>query len=224
MKVGVVVLAAGRGERLELGENKAFALLGGQTILARSARAFEEVEAVQEGILVVRQEEEERALACIASHRLIWRSVPGGPTRRDSALAGVRAVQADIVLIHDGARPFPSPHLIRRVIEAAVRTGAAAPVVLESELLHRRMNDRLGMLETNLSENERLVRAQTPQGFRRDLILRCLKASGSDVRDDATAVLRAGHPVEAVRGDAGNIKITVPEDLALAERLASAHC
>jgi len=159
----------------------------------------------------------------MGSCRLGWRTVVGGATRRDSALAGVLATTSDIILIHDGARPFASPDLIRRVIEGAMRTGAAAPVVLECDLLQRRVGDRLEVFEPHLTGEEQLVRVQTPQGFRRDLILQCLRASTADVRDDATTVLRAGYSVEAVAGDAANIKITVPEDLRLAERLAAAE-
>ena len=118
------------------------------------------------------------------------------------------------MLIHDGARPLVNVGLIDRVIDAAIRFGAAVPVVPEVDTLRYMEGDRLRPGSVDRSD---LVKIQTPQGFRTSLIRECLRGAGTALPDDAEALLLAGHPVHSVPGDSLNIKVTRAEDLAIAE-------
>lgn len=219
MTAAAVILAAGQGERLRAGENKVFALLAGEPVFLRAGKVFASMPEIQEIVFVVRPNEEGRMreLWGTGAERIRW--VPGGSTRRDSSLAGVRATSCDVVLIHDAARPFASAELIRRVLKAAQEKGAAIPVLPLVDLLHYTEGVCLLPTEREIPSEDSVVRAQTPQGFSRDRILACLETAGPGVRDDATAVMQRGHPVYVVSGDPCNIKLTHPEDLALAEAI-----
>lgn len=211
-----VILAAGRGVRFAAPGNKAFVELSGKPLLHWSAAAFVASGVVQELVVVARPGELGRAEEIISGMELPFRVVPGGERRQDSSLAGIRAAQGDYVLVHDAARPLVSPKLIRRVLEAAREHGAAVPVVPVRDTL--RYVDG-GLLTGQLVERAGLCVVQTPQGFRRDLILRALEdanSKGLPLTDDATALVVAGGRVAAVPGDIRNIKITYPEDLTLA--------
>jgi 2-C-methyl-D-erythritol 4-phosphate cytidylyltransferase len=216
MTVSAVILAAGCGERMRAKTRKAFLELAGQPLLGYSVEAFSHVPRVKEIIVVVHPGDLE-ALHSIAPHA---NAVVGGATRRDSSLAGIGAATGEIILIHDGCRPFASPALIDRVIDHAERHGAAVPVLPSAETLYR-----LGGAERHVEEvldRASIVRAQTPQGFRRSLLLRCLGAADPNVTDDASALIAQGEPVFTVEGEIANLKITYPEDLhwaaAFAER------
>jgi 2-C-methyl-D-erythritol 4-phosphate cytidylyltransferase len=223
MTTDLILLAAGRGDRLQSGENKVFAPLGDEPLIVRTAKAFACVPELQETILVVRPEDEVELRRRCGPRLPRSRWVHGGTTRRDSSLAGVRASTADWVLIHDAARPFPSHALIRRVMEAVKDHDAAIPVTPLTDLLHRTDGSRLLPLVSEIVGTGSLVRAQTPQGFRRELILACLEQAGPEIRDDASAVVHTGRPVVAVAGDPCNIKVTYPEDLLLARGLLVAE-
>ena len=142
-----------------------------------------------------------------------------GMSMAANKVAGVRAALGDIVLIHDGARPFPTKTLIHSVLAEAARAKAAIPALPITDLLHH-LEPR-STITTLPSLDIRLGRAQTPQGFHRDLILRCLEAAPPEIRDDASAILLAGKAVATVPGERTNIKITQPEDLPLAEAIAA---
>ncbi len=221
MKADVILLAAGRGDRLQSGENKIFAPLGDEPLILRTVKAFACVPEVEETILVVRPEDEAELRRRCGDRLSRCRWVQGGAARRDSSLAGVRASTAEWVLIHDAARPFPSLALIQRVLEAVKDRGAAIPVIPMADLLHRTRGSRLLPLDSEITGTGSLVRAQTPQGFRRELILACLEQAGPEIRDDASAVVQAARPVTVVAGEPGNIKVTYPEDLLLARGLAA---
>jgi 2-C-methyl-D-erythritol 4-phosphate cytidylyltransferase/2-C-methyl-D-erythritol 2,4-cyclodiphosphate synthase len=147
------------------------------------------------------------------------RVVPGGRRRQDSVAAGIRAASAEIVLVHDAARPFVSLGLVSRVVEGARRHGAAIPALPVVDALKRVDGDRI----TASAERAGLYRAQTPQAARRELLLAAAEAYAGgeeDIPDEADLLARHGVPVTIVPGDADNIKVTVPDDLALARRLA----
>jgi 2-C-methyl-D-erythritol 4-phosphate cytidylyltransferase len=219
MRVSAVILAAGRGERMGAERNKVLLSLGGQSVLARTVAAFSAVDAVSEIVLVVRPGEEAFAAAEIPDGGPRLRVIAGGLRRVDSASAGVRAAEGEIVLIHDGARPLVSRELIERVIDGTVRYGACVPVVSVSDTLRRR--SEAGDLLPEIVARDRLVGMQTPQGFRSALIRKALSAqeSHSAWPDDAAAVFALGIPVSCVEGDPLNLKLTTPADLRLAERL-----
>ena len=143
--------------------------------------------------------------------------VPGGATRSDSVRCGLDCVpsEAEIVLVHDGARPLAGDGVFRRVIEA-VRAGAdaAVPVIDLTDTIRRRGG--------GIVDRSDLLSVQTPQAFRAEA-LRAAHADGAEATDDATLVELAGGTVATVDGDSRNLKITAPHDLAMAEALLAAR-
>lgn len=200
---------------------KAFLDLGGQPLVLRAARAFEAAPSVEGIVVVVPESEVDRARALLGSVAGLLAVVPGGARRQDSVLEGLKQVPdgfAGVVLVHDAARPFVDTPLIESVIRAAVETGAALPVLALVDTVKRVENDRV--VET-LDRNV-LAAAQTPQGFRLDVLAAAYEAAFRDrvtVTDEAMAVERLGAPVRAVPGSPSNRKITTPEDLTWAEGL-----
>jgi 2-C-methyl-D-erythritol 4-phosphate cytidylyltransferase/2-C-methyl-D-erythritol 2,4-cyclodiphosphate synthase len=147
-------------------------------------------------------------------------AITGGERRQDSVMEGLKALSDDvsIVLVHDAARPFATPDLTERVIAAARAHGAAVPVIPVPDTVKRLDGDRVD--ET--VDRSGLGLAQTPQGFRRDIIeLAYRELAGVDVTDDAAAVERLGLPVAVVSGEPGNFKVTTPVDLQLASVVAN---
>jgi len=171
---------------------------------------------VQELIVVAQPTMEPQVVALLEALDFPVRVVPGGKRRRDSALAGVEEAKSEYVLIHDAARPLVPPELIRRVLLAAEEHGAAVPVIPVVDTLRYVEN---GFLSGKSVSRASLFAMQTPQAFRRDLLLSALREADEELPDDAEALLRRGIPVAAVPGDPENLKITYPEDLLLLARL-----
>ena len=150
--------------------------------------------------------------------------VPGGAERQESVFQGLRAAPpAELVAVHDGARPLISSSLIARCVEAAREHGAAAPALPVVDTL-KRLDAEGRMRET--VDRRSLVAIQTPQVFRRELLLEAHEAAARDRftgTDDASLVERLGHPVFPVPSDLRNLKITTPEDLSLAEALLAGN-
>jgi len=219
MMPSAVVLAAGAGSRFGGGENKVWTTLAGRPVLARALEAFAQCREVEEIVLVARKGEEARAASVACGLPQSVHVVVGGERRQDSALAGVAAARGEYVLVHDGARPLVTPDLVRRVLAAAQAHGAAVPAVPVSDTVRYA---RDGFLAPTVVERAGLVAVQTPQGFRRELLLAAYAAAEGRVHelpDDAAAVLLLGYPVAVVPGDPRNVKLTRPEDLDLAARL-----
>lgn len=221
MEASGIVLAAGAGTRF--GGEKVWATLGGRPVLFHALAALGQTPGVGELVLVLRPGEEGRAAKLERELPLPLQVVRGGARRMDSARAGLGAAAGAVVLVHDGARPLVTPELVLRVLEAARRHGAAVPVVpipdtaryMEGEFLRPTAVERAG-----------LVAVQTPQGFRRELLLAGYAEAarrGVDLPDDAAAVLLLGHPVAAVPGDPWNLKVTWPADLRVAELALAAR-
>jgi 2-C-methyl-D-erythritol 4-phosphate cytidylyltransferase len=216
-----ILVAAGRGERmgLDAARPKAFLALGGEPMLLRAARAFEAAASVDAVVAVVPAGELETARAMLAGLGKLRGVVPGGARRQDSVLEGMKQAPdgfAGIVLVHDAARPFADPALIDAVAAAARQHGAALPVLGVVDTLKRVCEGRV--VET-LDRSE-LAAAQTPQGFRFELLARAYEAAFRErwtLTDETTAVERLGHVVACVPGSARNRKLTTPEDLAWAE-------
>ncbi|MEO7118674.1 MAG: 2-C-methyl-D-erythritol 2,4-cyclodiphosphate synthase, partial [Candidatus Limnocylindrales bacterium] len=146
--------------------------------------------------------------------------VPGGARRQDSVAAGVQHCDAEVVLVHDGARPFPSVELVDAVAEAARVHGAAIPVLAVVDSLKR--IEPSGDAAT--AERDGLFRAQTPQGARRETLVRAFAALDGSARDfgDEASILEAhGIGVVTVPGEPTNLKVTEPGDLALARAVAT---
>lgn len=148
--------------------------------------------------------------------------VPGGPRRQDSVALGLTRSRADIVLVHDAARPLVSEALINRVVEGVRLHGAVIPTLPVVDALKH--VDEAGMI-TATAERAGLFRAQTPQGARREILLAAARThagSTDDIKDEAELLARDGIQVATVPGEGTNIKVTLPEDLTLARRLAHA--
>jgi 2-C-methyl-D-erythritol 4-phosphate cytidylyltransferase len=211
----VLIVAAGEGRRF--GSPKQFALLRGRSVLDRSLGVFESHPLVAEIILVLPDETLGRAYT--AQYRKISAVVRGGARRQDSVEEGFRRVdprRTDIVLVHDGARPLVTPALIRRVIRAAEKSGAAIPALPLSDTV----KDVAGGRVLRTLDRTRLVGVQTPQGFATAVLGQALERARADHfvgPDDAALVEHLGHTVTVVDGDATNIKITTLLDLTLAE-------
>ena len=211
-----MILAAGRGVRFGAAVNKAFVELSGKPLLRWSVEAFLAAGVVQELVVVVGPGEGGKVEGVLSDVRIPYKVVLGGERRQDSSFSGAQAAQGEYVLVHDAARPLVAPELIRRVFDATLKHGAAVPVVPVRDTLRYVES---GFLSGELVDREGLYAVQTPQGFRRDLLLWALESAnerGLSLTDDATALLVVGKRVATVPGDVRNIKITYPEDLKVA--------
>ncbi len=193
------------------GVNKIHLDLAGHPLFAWSLCAFDASDRVDE-LVIVCQPTDRSSLERIAAKaiRKRIRFVDGGQRRQDSSLAGVRAAQGEIVLVHDAARPFPSLQLIDRIIDAVEVHGAAVPGLPVVDTI--RYQDKAGMLLSGDVCRDRLLRMQTPQGFVRSHLLSAL-SDGETATDDAGLFLASGRPVAVVDGEETNLKITAPSDL-----------
>jgi 2-C-methyl-D-erythritol 4-phosphate cytidylyltransferase len=219
---GLVLVAAGSSTRFGGTLSKVLRRLAGTPVILRSLAPF--LAAVEDLFVVVAARREDVP----AVRSLLPRAtvVEGGAERQESVWRGLEAVPptVQVALVHDAARPLVSAALVRRVLEAARRDGAAVPVVPVQDTLHR-VAGPLGADGARVLEGvdrELLVAAQTPQAAHADLLRRALaaaRAAGSSETDEVGALRRAGVPVTAVEGERWNLKITTPEDLELAERL-----
>ena len=221
MRVAALVLAAGRGERFGAGQPKAFIPLAGQPLVVHAIEALAACAAIDVIVPVLPAAEIDRLVAWhwspIAAGKVVA-PVAGGAERQDSMRAGLTALRADVelVAIHDAARPLVRPRDVARVVAAAARSGAALLAVPVRDTLKRVRDGRV--VET--PPREGLWAAQTPQVFRAALLHEALAKARADAfqgTDDAQLVERLGVPVEIVEGDASNLKITWPADLAWAE-------
>lgn len=215
MAVGVIVAAGGRGARLGASSPKQLLDLGGRPLLARSVSVFDAHPRVSEIVVVLPAEHVAAGESLVGPMRCRARFVAGGARRQDSVRRGLDALSRDldIVLVHDAARPFADRALVDRVIAAAETAGAAVPAIPARDTVKRVNRDDQVVRET--IAREEIWLAQTPQGFRRDVLARAI-AAGSEIAaatDEATLVERAGHAVRVVAGDERNVKITTADDL-----------
>jgi 2-C-methyl-D-erythritol 4-phosphate cytidylyltransferase / 2-C-methyl-D-erythritol 2,4-cyclodiphosphate synthase len=217
-----IIAAAGFGTRMQLDRPKQFHLLGGIPILARTAGVFAAHPRIDRIVVVVPEDHLPESRQMFARHGLDLTNIEliaGGRRRQDSVQAGLAALDAgvDLVLVHDGARPLVSAAVIDRCLDAARRDGAAIAAVPVNDTLKRGDDD--GWVAATVSRAS-LWQAQTPQAARRDLLEQAFRENGeTDVTDEASLLERAAIPVRLIAGEAGNLKITHPEDLALAESL-----
>lgn len=224
-QVAVVIVAGGRGVRLGGAVPKQLLEIGGMTILQRSVRAFDRHPAVREIVVVLPAEYAGDGARLVGPTRRPCVCVTGGARRQDSVRAGWQAVSADaeIVLVHDAARPFVSAAVIDRVIAAAAADGAAIAAVAVSDTVKRvrAEGERRVIVET--VPREEVWLAQTPQGFRRAVFERAVAdaAAAIEATDEARLVELAGGRVAVVEGEAVNVKITTADDLAQARRDAT---
>ncbi len=214
---GAVVVAAGSGTRFGSDVPKQFLPLAGVPLIEWSLSMLSTIEGIEELVAVLP--------AGYGKGENDWKPPPGvrvvqgGARRQDSVLAGLQALEgADMVLIHDGARPFPSRECVLSVMAMASRTGAAIPV-LPIRSTVKRTGPRDTVSETVPRDDLRL--SQTPQGFRLTALLDALEKAG-EVTDECSAMEEAGHTVHMVPGESLNMKITDPGDWAIASLIADA--
>ena len=215
-----VVPAAGRSSRM--GEDKVLLPLGDVPVLLRTLRALEECPYIHEIIVVTREDllVPVSQMCKDAALSKVRKVVVGGETRTASVLAGLREVdpQAELIAIHDGARPLVTEEIISEAILKAARCGAAAPAVPVKDTIKRAVD---GIVESTPNREE-LYAVQTPQVFEHGLILGALEKAetdGAELTDDCSAVERLGMKVALTVGSYENIKLTTPSDLAAAEAI-----
>lgn len=222
--ISAIILAGGKGKRMGSAISKQFIDIKGKPIIYYTLKKFSENKKI-DNIIVVLPEDEVKYFKenILKKYELrINKIVIGGKERQDSvynALKSLKNSSTDIVLIHDGARPFISERIINEGIKFAEIYGAAAPGVMPKDTIKVK-NEKNFSVDTPNRAN--LVSIQTPQVFKFDEILEChekIRYNGKMVTDDTMVVEKYGYSVYLYDGEYTNIKVTTPEDLILAERL-----
>jgi 2-C-methyl-D-erythritol 4-phosphate cytidylyltransferase / 2-C-methyl-D-erythritol 2,4-cyclodiphosphate synthase len=219
MHVTALIAAGGRGVRLGADRPKQFLEIGGRSILETSVAALAASERISEIVVALPPEH-------LVDAGKGWRSIPtpitfvaGGARRQDSVANAFAqsAPHADVILIHDAARPFVTTAMIARTIDAALAHGAAIAAIPARDTVKQAAAasaDGSHPIRATIPRDSVFL-AQTPQAFRRDVLARALQEGQAiDATDEAMLVERLGLPVHVVEGDPRNIKITTPEDLA----------
>jgi 2-C-methyl-D-erythritol 4-phosphate cytidylyltransferase/2-C-methyl-D-erythritol 2,4-cyclodiphosphate synthase len=225
MHVTVIVAAGGAGRRLGAAKPKQLIDIGGGSMLKHSVEAFASHPRISDIVIVLPAGQTSFGLVTSMDPSAMppIRVVAGGERRQDSVANGFDAVsaQTDVVLIHDAARPFVTPDLIDRTIDAAAKHGAAIAALQSRDTVKR--VDADGVI-TGTIPRESIYLAQTPQGFRREVLAKAVAAGrgGIDATDEAALAEHAGYTVHVVDGDPGNVKITTEEDLAAARARTAA--
>ena len=215
-RVGVVIAAAGQSSRMQ-GADKLFVAVAGKPLLAHCVGPFQKSPNVDRIVLVLREDlvEQWRRRAGEQGWDKVTAVVAGGSRRQESVLAGLQALgSCDWVLVHDGARPCVSEEIIGRGLEAARETGAAIAAVPAKDTIKA---VGPGEVVTATPPRKSLWIVQTPQVFRYDIISKAYQNHDREVTDDASLVEQAGYQVRVFMGAYTNIKVTTPEDIAVAE-------
>lgn len=232
MKVTVIIPAAGLGTRMappgKKGvPSKQFFEISGTPIVIHTLRVFARNRQISQIVVALRKNEMERFSRQLEKEKLSSRVeiVEGGEHRQESvanALAKLKAAPDDIVLVHDAVRPFVDDEIISNVVQEVERHGAAIAGLPAVDTIKQVERAAEGAIITSTIPRERIVQAQTPQGFRYELIKRAFDGAAADGftgTDEASLVERLGESVWVVMGSARNIKITTPSDMELAEFL-----
>lgn len=218
-RCGAVIVAAGSASRMG-GIDKVMAALGGEPMIARTVRAFQQCGAIADIVIVTRPDLIRPISALCARMDKVRMVVVGGQSRQESVALGLNALPKGVELaaVHDGARPLITDAVIDRTVRAANSYGAAAPAVPVKDTI----KVVRGGLVTDTPDRASLQAVQTPQVFDFDLLRGALKKASEDaaaVTDDCSAVERLGMAVKIVEGDERNLKVTTPMDLKIAEML-----
>ena len=219
--VTAIFPAAGASRRMGGGVNKNFMELMNVPILIRTLKTFSKVERVNFLIVVVAEHEVETVKELLRgiSELKPWQVTIGGSERQHSITNGLKLLpdDAEIILVHDAARPLVSVRTINDVIDAAERFGGAIAAVPSKDTIN--VIDSEGFVKATPPRAE-LVNVQTPQGFRREILLRAYDKAAEENflgTDDSSLVERLGIKIKIVAGNYENIKITTPEDIHIAE-------
>lgn len=217
-----VVLAAGTGKRMDIGENKQFLGLMDTPLIIHTLTVFEEDRWCKAIILVAQPIEQERMRSLISCYTFATSItiIAGGKERQDSAYNGLLTLSLlhpanhSLVFIHDGARPFVKEEHLHQLAKVVTKKRAALLAVPVTDTIKERNGEQLKTIDRST-----LWAAQTPQGFHFDLIWEAHHKAREAVytgTDDVSLVERLGYPVEIVEGSYSNIKLTTPEDIARA--------
>jgi 2-C-methyl-D-erythritol 4-phosphate cytidylyltransferase / 2-C-methyl-D-erythritol 2,4-cyclodiphosphate synthase len=230
MHVAAIVPAAGRGLRFGASQPKQFLSIGGRTVLERSVGALLAHPMISEVVIALPADLIDGLPPSLQNASKPLCVVAGGSRRQDSVANAFRALAAgvEIVVVHDAARPFVSAPVIDRTIAAAADAGAAVAAVRARDTIKQARVDAAGRSASDhvtvgaTLERQSIFLAQTPQAFRREVLREALAAApgGMDATDEAALVERTGGTVRLVEGEQVNIKITMPEDLPIAEAIA----
>jgi len=219
MRFSALIVAAGRGQRMGAGQNKLLLPLADEPVLSHTLRLFDDIPGVGEIILVIAKADEPQLLPIVRQRgtKCPLRLVYGGAERMDSVWQGLQVVTCPYVLVHDGARPLTPRRLILSLLERLQDADAVIPAIPVKDTV--KQVDEQGFV-VHTPAREHLRAAQTPQAFRTQVlreVYRRAMASGGRFTDDASVMEWAGYPVAVVPGDEENIKLTVPQDMILAE-------
>jgi 2-C-methyl-D-erythritol 4-phosphate cytidylyltransferase len=218
--VCAIIVAAGRSERMA-GVDKLFSELMGRPLLAWTLAAFKNCDAVDDIVVVTAAERTDRVWELAREWRFdskVAAVIAGGATRQASVRAGLEAADgAEVVVVHDGARPLVTTDIIERGIALARDRGAALCAVPVRDTV-KIVEGNLPIVRSTLAR-ETVWLAQTPQCFDRELLLEAHRAAEATATDDAALVEALGRPVAVYEGATTNLKVTTPEDLVLAETL-----
>lgn len=215
-----IIVAAGSGSRMKSSKNKLLLPLGGKTVIERTVKTFEELPQIGEIIVVCREEELETMSSLLPGEKITF--AIGGKTRQESVRNAVETIDPDdceTILIHDGARPLVTKEEILDTLEEAKRTGAAATGVFVKDTI-KVINDDYVISDT--PDRTKLVAIHTPQIFNLKLYLKAMEKAEmqkKDFTDDCKLLENIGVPVSVVIGEYGNIKITTPEDIPMAQAI-----
>ena len=216
---GAVIVAAGTASRMG-GIDKVMAPLGGEPMISRTVRAFQDCDAISEIVIVTREDLILPITGLCKTMDKVTAVVAGGKTRQESVNLGLNALSDKVKLaaVHDGARPLVSWQLIDRVVRAANTYGAAAPAVPVKDTI----KVVEGRIVKSTPDRASLYAVQTPQVFDFDILRGALAKANADnakLTDDCSAVERLGKEVYLATGSRENIKITTPLDLLIAEAI-----
>jgi len=220
-KTAAIILAGGNGSRMGGNNVKQNLIIMGESVLMRSALAFDECPYIDSVIAVVRKEDVEDSQRMLSGRiKKLKAVVAGGGCRAESAVIGFSAIEKDVELIaiHDAARCLITPNMISKVVKKAMVTGAATAASSITDTVKRISDGRIVCTENRLE----LVSAQTPQVFDRSLYERALdsfRGNLEDITDDNMLLEAIGAPISIVDTGKENIKITTPEDFDYAEYL-----
>ena len=230
--VTAIFPAAGKGKRMQAGMNKVLVELEGMPILVRTLARFSRCQAVDRLVVVVAAHEVDFVTDMLTgADREFglkpWQVTAGGSERQYSVWNGIQAVEGaaeeDIILVHDAARPLVSEKTILETIRVAEAKGAAIAAVPAKNTI-KLCNAAGEVVET--PDRSRLWEVQTPQGFRRDILVRANQQAMAESflgTDDASLVERLGQKVFIVESDYRNIKLTTPEDMVIAKAFLAAE-
>ncbi len=221
MSIAAVIVAAGRGHRAGDGLPKQYRNVGDRSVLARTLEIFDTHPAINRCVVVIHCDDDAHYRAAVPFWESMEPPVPGGDTRQQSVLNGLSALEnspPELVLIHDAARPFPTPDLLNRLIERLGETDAVIPALRVTETVKRVQQDQIA----DTVDRTELWTAQTPQGFAYEKILKAHEQAHKDnpaqFTDDASIAEWAGLAVDVIDGEPGNTKLTTAQDFREAEQ------